>query len=229
MTTITHNLPWFIKDLGVSLIGEVSQVLRSRIAALSNQLKCFSTGMLHIARWGSIHYSCKMFEVRSFKRIGHWDRCRWLDNEAATALPQYAPCILFEFSLPTDALMVGDSSQRTLCTRAFLIIILPWNTGLFHKHDLFVSSWISIFNLRRKLLSLTPECYHCSLNHTLSAVAVIQLQQTSTTPHFHFIVDVAIYSLFVDNTPLVIGISTSCDSSSGRFRKTTSNNAEFTS
>lgn len=48
MTTVTRNLPWFIRDLGVFIIGEVSQAVRSRIAALSNQLRWFSIGMLHI-------------------------------------------------------------------------------------------------------------------------------------------------------------------------------------
>jgi len=49
-----------------------------------------------------------------FQRDWHQDGCRWLGNEA---LPQYVPCILFEF--PTDVLMVWDSSQQTLCTRAY--------------------------------------------------------------------------------------------------------------
>jgi len=55
-----------------------------------------------------------MFEVRSFKGIRHRDGCRRLGNEA---LPHYVPCILFEFL--TDVLMVWDSSQQTLCTRAY--------------------------------------------------------------------------------------------------------------
>lgn len=125
--------------------------------------------------------------------------------------------------------MVGDSSQRMLCARAFRIVILSWNSGLLYKHNLFVPPWIPIFNLWWKLLPLTPERRYHSLDYTLSALAVIQLQQATTAFNAYPIVDVTIHSLIVNDTPLAVGIFTSCDSPSGCFCKTTSNNAERTS
>ena len=45
MTAITQNLPWFIKDLGISIVGEVC-ILYSNIDKESSQVSV--PGMLHV-------------------------------------------------------------------------------------------------------------------------------------------------------------------------------------
>ena len=97
----------FIKDLDVPIIEKVSWDICFRIAALSNssQQECYTLLVddLYVTRAKCLKYGLSKGLV-----LG------WLGNEA---LPQYVPCILFEF--PTDVLMVWDSSQQTLCTRAY--------------------------------------------------------------------------------------------------------------
>jgi mannose-P-dolichol utilization defect protein 1 len=45
MTAITQNLPWFVKDLGISIVGEVC-FLYSNIDEESSQVLVL--GMLHV-------------------------------------------------------------------------------------------------------------------------------------------------------------------------------------
>lgn len=45
MTSITRNLPWFIQDLGVSILGQVSKYFFTPYTALKKEL-----GMLHVTR-----------------------------------------------------------------------------------------------------------------------------------------------------------------------------------
>ena len=89
------------------IIEKVSWDICFRIAALSNssQQECYTLLVddLYVTRAKCLKYGLSKGLV-----LG------WLGNEA---LPQYVPCILFEF--PTDVLMVWDSSQQTLCTRAY--------------------------------------------------------------------------------------------------------------
>ena len=84
MTTITRNLPWFVKDLGVAIVGEVSlkqHLCPGRVMTYAIEMLCLSS-----REFG--HSRCRLPEILVVERprLRH---CRWwLYYESASAAPK---------------------------------------------------------------------------------------------------------------------------------------------
>ena len=84
MTAITRNLPWFIKDLGVAIVGQVCPHARAwaRVITRFVEMLCFSCRELGLARR-------RVLEVLVVK--GPWGGdCRWrIYHEGSAIATQY--------------------------------------------------------------------------------------------------------------------------------------------
>lgn len=113
-----------------------------------------------------------MFEIRSFKRIGHRDRCRWLGNEAATALPQYVPWIYsnLHFQLTSSWLgtVLNARSARGLSLPSFSLETLAYsiNTTYSFRHEFPFSTYGENFflSLQNAIIVLLIIHYRPSLS-----------------------------------------------------------------
>ena len=113
-----------------------------------------------------------MFEIRSFKRIGHRDRCRWLGNEAATALPQYVPWIYsnLRFQLTSSWLgtVLNARSARGLSLPSFSLETLAYsiNTTYSFRHEFPFSTYGENFflSLQNAIIVLLIIHYRPSLS-----------------------------------------------------------------
>jgi len=75
MSAITRNLPWFIKDLGLSIIGEVKCFTRLSLYLFINT-RNHKSGMLHLPHRDLRCQRRKMPQILSFKGSRYWN-CIW--------------------------------------------------------------------------------------------------------------------------------------------------------
>lgn len=88
MTSITRNLPWFVKDLGVTIVGEVSSVQPSR----SGRVMTNAPEMLRLPGRKLEHRGPRVLEILAVEGSGLGHRRRWLYYEGATTASQ---CVFF--------------------------------------------------------------------------------------------------------------------------------------
>jgi len=79
MTSFTRNLPWFIQDLGVSIVGQVSPFTSVPVSWTTEKRVL---GVLHVTDRGAEYRRCGMPQVFRFKRSGYRHSGWWGDYES---------------------------------------------------------------------------------------------------------------------------------------------------